>query len=112
MITEMLDRIADSLEAKGALKEASEVDVIANTIEALDLPGGNGTGTQARPGQVLPFEIARLFAGPSPWWIEEGEVFLARRDRIDRDALMKIVSHGSFKGIEPTPKGTIFRFAM
>ena len=39
MISEMLDKIADSLEAKGALKEAAEIDVIANTIEAFEQGG-------------------------------------------------------------------------
>lgn len=33
-IIAMLDRIADSLEAKGLLKEAEELDMIANSIEA------------------------------------------------------------------------------
>jgi hypothetical protein len=34
-ITAHLDRVANSLEAKGFLKEAAEVDVLSNTIEAL-----------------------------------------------------------------------------
>jgi hypothetical protein len=35
-LTERLDKVADSLENQGFLKEAMEVDVIANTIEAFE----------------------------------------------------------------------------
>jgi len=36
-ITEYLDRVADSLESRGMLREAYEVDVLANTVEAADI---------------------------------------------------------------------------
>lgn len=36
VITETLDKIANSLENKGLLKEAESIDLIANTIEAME----------------------------------------------------------------------------
>jgi Glu-tRNA(Gln) amidotransferase subunit E-like FAD-binding protein len=36
VLTEYLDKIASDLESKGLLKEAEELDVISNTIEALE----------------------------------------------------------------------------
>jgi len=35
-ITERLDKVASSLESKGLLKEAENIDVIANTVEAME----------------------------------------------------------------------------
>jgi len=44
----MLDKVADSLESRGFMKEAEEIDFIANTIEAgpfgLALEGDRGKG--------------------------------------------------------------------
>ena len=48
----MLDDIADSLEAKGALKEAAEVDVIANTIEAFEQGGTTLFNKTAKIGKL------------------------------------------------------------
>lgn len=36
MLTDTLDKVANSLEGQGLLREAEEIDVISNTIEALE----------------------------------------------------------------------------
>jgi hypothetical protein len=36
-ITDMLDKVASSLESKGYIKEATEIDAISNSIEAYDI---------------------------------------------------------------------------
>jgi hypothetical protein len=35
-LSSALDAVADSLESKGLIKEAAEVDVISNTLEAME----------------------------------------------------------------------------
>lgn len=41
ILTDKLDRIASTLESKGYLKEAEEIDIIANTLEAMELEAFN-----------------------------------------------------------------------
>lgn len=54
-ITEQLDRIADTLESKGLIKEATEIDVISNTIEAGKIPQDKD-----RPAPIFPRESPKV----------------------------------------------------
>lgn len=54
-ITDRLDRIADTLEFKGLIKEAAEIDVISNTIEATEIPQDKD-----RPAPVFPRESPKV----------------------------------------------------
>jgi len=74
MITEMLDKIADSLEAKGAIKEAAEIDVISNTIEAAELPIGTHPNVPERPWRV------------SVWFGGEGEASVSEDFKTHEEA--------------------------
>jgi 5'(3')-deoxyribonucleotidase len=54
-ITEKLDSIANTLEFKGLIKEAAEIDVISNTLEAGELPH-----TKDRPAPIFPKESPKV----------------------------------------------------
>ena len=60
-VTEALDKIAGSLEEKGEIRLAKELDVISNTVEALFMPGPhNIPGASPMPGQEEAEEKERL----------------------------------------------------
>ena len=54
-ITDKLDSIANTLEFKGLIKKAAEIDVISNTLEAGELPH-----TKDRPAPIFPRESPKV----------------------------------------------------
>ena len=60
-IAQELDDIASSLEAKGLTKEASDLDIVANTLEVLAAGSSSGIGTK-----LLLSALAVLEKGQSP----------------------------------------------
>jgi hypothetical protein len=64
-ITDYLDKVASSLESRGFLKEAYEIDVLANTIEAVDIMKQYAKPSQQEQMSELNF-AAQSLKGKTP----------------------------------------------
>jgi len=61
-ISSMLDSVADSLEKKGLLKEAEEIDTISNTLDATNWgsPPFSGRPWEKTPKDMMPTTLGPL----------------------------------------------------
>jgi hypothetical protein len=93
-LSKKLDKIANNLESKGLIKEAQELDIISNTIEAFEKAAWDAY--ESPVGKVLREAIEAIFANNIPQALN----FLKQKGKINKEMI-----YNSYKDI-PISNGT------
>lgn len=113
-LTSHLDRIASSLESKGFLKEAEEIDVISNTMEEYykQAPEPIEIGRDLKYNKNDPKDLENLYED----WNHPGDMARFRTpedaikyNSIHGSAFKKFTESPSYKAMDSGPEESVYR---